>query len=487
MQLDLINEPMTKEETKFQRILETTIDPVISIDEKGAIQLFNPAAEREFGYTSSEVVGENIKMLMPSPYREEHDMYLENYMRTGKAKIIGMIRELKGERKDGSTFPMELSVSELWLDGERSFTGIVRNISQLKQAQEETLRGESKYRRILETAIDPMISINEKGLVQLFNPAAEKEFGYSSVEVIGKNIKMLMPSPYTEEHDTYLENYMRTGKAKIIGMIREVEGLRKNGTVFPMQLSISELYTGEERSFTGVVRNITETKELIVELEQFAYIASHDLKAPLRAISNLAEWIEEDLGEGLDEETANNFKLLKKRVLRMENLIQGVLQYSRVANTELTRVSCNLRQVLDEVVSSLGVPEEFSIEIESNIENIYADPTQINQVFSNLFSNAIKHHDKSQIKLKVTVQNCQSKNDWIEIFVADDGPGIPMEYGEKIFQVFQTLEPRDKTENTGVGLSIVKKIVDKQGGNIELWNTGSIGTTFRILWPNGKH
>lgn len=478
---------MTKEETKFQRILETTIDPVISIDEKGAIQLFNPAAEREFGYTSSEVVGENIKMLMPSPYREEHDMYLENYMRTGKAKIIGMIRELKGERKDGSTFPMELSVSELWLDGERSFTGIVRNISQLKQAQEETLRGESKYRRILETAIDPMISINEKGLVQLFNPAAEKEFGYSSVEVIGKNIKMLMPSPYTEEHDTYLENYMRTGKAKIIGMIREVEGLRKNGTVFPMQLSISELYTGEERSFTGVVRNITETKELIVELEQFAYIASHDLKAPLRAISNLAEWIEEDLGEGLDEETANNFKLLKKRVLRMENLIQGVLQYSRVANTELTRVSCNLRQVLDEVVSSLGVPEEFSIEIESNIENIYADPTQINQVFSNLFSNAIKHHDKSQIKLKVTVQNCQSKNDWIEIFVGDDGPGIPMEYGEKIFQVFQTLEPRDKTENTGVGLSIVKKIVDKQGGNIELCNTGSIGTTFRILWPNGKH
>ncbi|MFT4580002.1 MAG: two-component system sensor kinase FixL [Nitrospinales bacterium] len=150
---------MSKSENKFRRIFETAIDPVISIDEKGTILLCNPAAEQKFGYSIAEMVGQNIKMLMPSPYKEEHDGYLANYMRTGKAQIIGMVRELEGERKDGSVFPMELSVSEVLSDGERSFTGIVRDISQLKQAQALISNSESKFRRILETAIDPVISI----------------------------------------------------------------------------------------------------------------------------------------------------------------------------------------------------------------------------------------------------------------------------------------------------------------------------------------
>lgn len=156
-----------------------------------------------------------------------------------------------------------------------------------------------------------MISIDEKGSIQIFNPAAEKEFGYSPEEVLGKNIKMLMPSPYTEEHDMYLENYMRTGQAKIIGMVREVEGLRKDRTVFPMELSVSETYWGEQRSFTGVVRNISQSKELIADLQQFAYVASHDLKAPLRAINNLTQWIVDDMGDNLSEETAKNLVLLR--------------------------------------------------------------------------------------------------------------------------------------------------------------------------------
>ncbi|MGK0180305.1 MAG: PAS domain S-box-containing protein, partial [Nitrospinales bacterium] len=252
---------MSKSENKFRRIFETAIDPVISIDEKGTILLCNPAAEQKFGYSIAEMVGQNIKMLMPSPYKEEHDGYLANYMRTGKAQIIGMVRELEGERKDGSVFPMELSVSEVLSDGERSFTGIVRDISQLKQAQALISNSESKFRRILETAIDPVISIDEKGTVLLCNPAAEQKFGYSSAEMVGQNIKMLMPSPYKEEHDGYLANYMRTGKAQIIGMVRELEGERKDGSVFPMELSVSEVLSDGERSFTGIVRDISQLKQ----------------------------------------------------------------------------------------------------------------------------------------------------------------------------------------------------------------------------------
>jgi two-component system, LuxR family, sensor kinase FixL len=482
--LKQVQESMSKSEKKFRRILETAIDPIISIDEKGIILLCNPAAENEFGYSTEEMVGQNVKMLMPSPYREEHDTYLANYIKTGKAQIIGMVRELEGERKDGSTFPMELSVSEVLDDEERSFTGIVRNISQLKQAQKLLSKSESKFRRILETAIDPVISIDEKGIILLCNPAAENEFGYSTVEMVGQNIKMLMPSPYREEHDTYLANYLKTGKAQIIGMVRELEGERKDGSVFPMELSVSEVLGEEERSFTGVVRNITEHKEMIDELQQFAYVTSHDLKAPLRAISNLSHWIEEDLGDGLNEETAGNLALLRSRVLRMENLIQGVLQYSRAGSGDPTIVFCKFKEIINGILGSIVVPEEFSIQIESGIIGIYADQTQIIQVFTNLLSNAIKHSNNSQGKIKITTRECEKNKEWVEILVADNGPGIPMKYREKVFQVFQTLQPRDKAENTGVGLAIVKKIIEKQGGKIEILDLDTIGTTFKILWPN---
>jgi two-component system, LuxR family, sensor kinase FixL len=473
-----------KSESKFRRIFETAIDPVISIDEKGIVLLCNPAAEQKFGYSTEEMVGQNIKMLMPSPYKEEHDGYLSNYMRTGKAQIIGMVRELEGERKDGSVFPMELSVSEVLSDGERSFTGIVRDISQLKQAQAAMSKSENKFRRILETAIDPVISIDEKGIVLLCNPAAEQEFGYSTEEMVGQNIKMLMPSPYKEEHDGYLSNYMRTGKAQIIGMVRELEGERKDGSVFPMELSVSEVLTDGERSFTGVVRNITEHKEMIDELQQFAHVTSHDLKAPLRAINNLSKWIEEDLGDDLDEETAENFTLLRSRVQRMENLIEGVLQYSRAGGSEPTIVFCNFKEVIDGIVDSIVVPEDFSIQIELDVIGVYADQTQIIQVFTNLISNAIKHNDNPQGKISITAREYETNKEWIEIFVADNGPGIPRQYREKVFQVFQTLQARDKTENTGVGLSIVKKITEKQGGKVEILDLDTIGTTFKILWPN---
>ena len=354
----------------------------------------------------------------------------------------------------------------------------------LKQVQESMSKSEKKFRRILETAIDPIISIDEKGIILLCNPAAENEFGYSTVEMVGQNIKMLMPSPYREEHDTYLANYLKTGKAQIIGMVRELEGERKDGSVFPMELSVSEVLGEEERSFTGVVRNITEHKEMIDELQQFAYVTSHDLKAPLRAISNLSHWIEEDLGDGLNEETAGNLALLRSRVLRMENLIQGVLQYSRAGSGDPTIVFCKFKEIINGILGSIVVPEEFSIQIESGIIGIYADQTQIIQVFTNLLSNAIKHSNNSQGKIKITTRECEKNKEWVEILVADNGPGIPMKYREKVFQVFQTLQPRDKAENTGVGLAIVKKIIEKQGGKIEILDLDTIGTTFKILWPN---
>ncbi|OOZ75873.1 hypothetical protein BOW50_10840 [Solemya velum gill symbiont] len=244
----------------LRAVLETVIDGIITISRKGIIQTVNPASMRIFGYKSEEMIGQNVKMLMPAPYAEEHDSYLHNYLTTGDKKIIGIGREVIGKRKDGSTFPMELAVSEMDVNGERMFTGIVRDITERKQAESDIQSREQRIRTLVDTIVDGIIVIDERGRIETFNPAAETLFGYHSDEVKSKNIKMLMPEPYSSAHDGYLHNFLTTGERKIIGIGREVIGKRKDGSVFPMDLAVSEMTVSGKRMFTGIVRDISERK-----------------------------------------------------------------------------------------------------------------------------------------------------------------------------------------------------------------------------------
>ena len=216
------------------------------------------------------------------------------------------------------------------------------------------------------------------------------------------------------------------------------------------------------------------------ELDQFAYVASHDLKAPLRAIANLSHWIEEDLSDILTEDTQHQMNLLRGRVHRMEALINGLLQYSRVGRLETPKVTVSVATLLADVIDLLAPPETFTIEIEPNMPTLVTHRLPLEQVFSNLLSNAIKHHPRTDGKVQISVQD---KGSFYEFAVADDGSGIAPQYHEKVFGIFQTLEARDKTENTGIGLAIVKKIVEGQGGTIRLESQEGQGATFRFTWP----
>src|SRR5579859_2505239 len=213
---------------RLRSVVNHVLDGIITIDSRGTVTTFNPAAERIFGFAASEVIGQNVKLLMPEPYHSQHDGYLAGYLQTGAAKIIGIGREVVGRRKDGSTFPMDLAVSEFRLGEERYFTGIVRDITERKRAEAELREAEERMRSVVDHVIDGIITIEHRGLVTTFNPAAERIFGYASSEVTGKNVKLLMPEPYHGEHDGYLANYLRTGQAKIIGIGREVIGRRKD-------------------------------------------------------------------------------------------------------------------------------------------------------------------------------------------------------------------------------------------------------------------
>ncbi len=257
-----ISEPLLK------AILETVVDGIITIDEKGTIFSVNPAAEAIFGYPSTELIGQNVKMLMPEPFHSNHDEYLANYLGTGDKKIIGIGREVLGKRKDGTTFAMDLAVSEMQVDGKRMFSGIVRDISERQRLEEESLNRENRLRALIDTMVDGVIVINNKGKIQSFNPAAERLFGHKKEMVIGHNVNILMPEPYKSAHDGYLHNFLKTGERKIIGIGREVVGLKSDGSTFPMELAVSETKVNGELMFTGIVRDISERKAAEVAIAE---------------------------------------------------------------------------------------------------------------------------------------------------------------------------------------------------------------------------
>lgn len=271
-------------ENLFTGIFSTAIDPIITINEKGMIELFNHAAEKAFGYQANEVIGKNVKILMPSPYFDEHDGYLNNYNTSGVRKIIGIGREVAGLRKDGSTFPLHLSVSEALLENRRIFVGIGRDITILKNSERRLKESEERVRAIVDHAVDSIITIKSNGIVENFNAAATRMFGYSPQEVIGKNVSMLMPQNIQKDHDLFLKNYMQTGQRKIIGIGREVIAKKKDGTSLPVHLSISEYTLGGERYFTGIIRDLSDIKVIQDELRESEEKSSRILETAVDSI-----------------------------------------------------------------------------------------------------------------------------------------------------------------------------------------------------------
>ncbi len=228
---------------------------------------------------------------------------------------------------------------------------------------------------------------------------------------------------------------------------------------------------------------LTRTSALLEErnreLDQFAYVTSHDLKAPLRAIANLSEWIEDDLAGTLPAENQRQMELLRGRVFRMESLIDGLLQYSRVGRTQVETETVSVQALLTEIVDSIDPPDTFTVAIGEGMPTLQAKSLLLRQVFANLIGNAIKHHPRVDGRTSVMVQDQEL---FYEFAISDDGRGIPSEHHEKIFDIFHTLEARDTKESTGIGLSIVKKIVETEGGSIWVESEVGAGTTFRFTW-----
>jgi len=399
---------------------------------------------------------------------------------------------------------------------------LLERIKALEQSQsavpDTALRdSEERMRAILETAVEGIITIDERGIIELINPAAEKIFGYSADEVIGRNVSILMPSPYREEHDAYMGNYLRTGQRKIIGIGREVVGQRKDGSIFPMDLAVSEVRLASKRLFTGFVRDITDRKraesqlaelarslaEKNKELETIVYVASHDLRSPLVNIQGFSKELaracesirstllasdnpalkQTDLKTILEQDVPEAIEFIQAGVSKIDALLAGFLRFSRLGRAALNIERLDMNAIMQSILHAM----EFQIKqtgVTLKIDPLpecMGDSTQVNQVFTNLLENALKYRSpKRPVSVEITGH---IEGNRAVYAVKDNGIGISPEHQNKVFEIFHRLNP-NLTEGEGLGLTIAQRILERHNGKIWLESAPDAGSTFFVSLPS---
>lgn len=376
-----------------------------------------------------------------------------------------------------------------------------------KIAVQQREAGRSAFAALMNNSPDAVITIDGHGHIGGFNPSAEMMFGYKQQDLLGQNVGILMPEPYHSAHDGYLRHYADTGEKRIIGTIREVSGRRKDGSTFPLDLSVSVLSEGREKQFVGILRDLSNRKKQEEtlraalnrlgayaadlersnqELDEFAYIASHDLKEPLRGLHNHSRFLLEDYDSILDADGKRRLNRLVYLSQRMEKLVNDLLYFSRIGRQELAVQKTDINVVIRDI---LKTSEQFleehhaTVEVKTPLPVITCDAVRITEVFRNLIVNAVKYNDKPQKRVEIglidTVTDDTGKELRNVFYVRDNGKGIAPEFYQDIFRIFKRLEKSETdTEGTGVGLTFVRKIIARHGGKIWPKSELGIGTVF---------
>jgi PAS domain S-box-containing protein len=370
--------------------------------------------------------------------------------------------------------------------------GIIIDITEEKIAKFALQESEQRFRSLVQNSTDITTILELDGTIRYESPIFYRMFGYSPEDILGENVfEFIHEDDIQEVQDIFAE--LKNTKQQtnpITFRFRDKQGAWKYLEAIGINLMELPAVSGlvvNSRDITERIDNEQQLKEYATslekinkELDQFAYIVSHDLKAPLRAINNLSMWIEEDIQENIQPETQKNFSMLRGRIQRMEMLINGILQYSRAGRMKTESISIDMNLFIKDVISNIAPPENFKIKIQSNLPTIEGEKVVVDQVLSNLISNAIKYNDNPNPTIQI---GYEKQDSFHAFFVQDNGPGIEEQFHEKIFAIFQTLQARDSIESTGVGLSIVKKIIEEKGGLVWVESTIGNGSKFIFTLP----
>ncbi|WP_413702297.1 ATP-binding protein [Psychromonas sp. KJ10-10] len=312
-------------------------------------------------------------------------------------------------------------------------------------------------------------------------------FGYSEVEMLGKQIDLLIPKRHQKNHSQHRQNFNDNPSQRRMGIGRNIFGLTKSGGEFPIEIGLAQFYNGDKSKTLATIIDMTkyvkiteELKRSNKELNDFAYVASHDLKAPLRGIMQLALWIEEDIDDFADEDTKVNLSLLMNRTKRLEKLLEDLLDYSHIGRKEGDIQEIDTKEVVLNIFDLQCPSHDISLVCQEDMPVIKSSVSPFETIIRNLIGNAIKHNNRTDGVITVSSKEFPR---YYQFSIKDNGPGIPEQYHQQIFELFKTLQPRDEVEGSGMGLAIIKKLLDHHNGSITVESDGKEGTCFTFTWP----
>jgi PAS domain S-box-containing protein len=489
----------------LEAVIASSPDAIVTSDALGCIVTWNPAAERIFGFTSREILGQPLTRLIPRRYRAVHDAGLARVAATGEARMIGATAELAALRADGSEFPIELSLATWTVKGKVHFSGIIRDVSERRRLMESLTQSEERVQAIVTSATDAIACTDEAGRVVLWNLAAERMFGRSREDMLGQLLLAVIPERHRDAHEHGMRRLGRSGEGRLIGRTAELTAVRGDGSEFPIELSLGTWAAGGARYFSGIIRDISERKRAENAIQAareaaddasrakslFLANMSHELRTPMNAIIGYSEMLLEDAQDESNEAVAGDLRKVLGAGKHLLSLINDVLDLSKIeaGKMDLYIERFEIGAMVEEVVATIEALIErnknrLRIDVDPSLSQMRADVTKVRQALFNLLSNATKFTHEGEIVLRVESESVDGE-DWVRLAVSDSGIGIPPEKLGHVFEEFSQAEDTTSRDygGTGLGLPISQRFCRMMGGDILVESNPGEGSTFTIRLP----
>lgn len=492
----------------YREFFDNVHDLVHIVEPDGKIVYVNNSWKRLLGYTLEEIRDKSIYSLVDPADRDRFIRYREQIVNGngGYQEIIIALKSKSGEKiyVEGFVSPRTVNGKTIYTNGIfRDITARLRNEMQLKQVNAELKEREANLQRLLFNAPDAVIVIDTESNITYWNPKAEMIFGWSHREVIGKPLtQLIIPEKYKHVHEAGMKRYLETGEANVLGRTIEITAVNKHKKEFYVSLTISTTYQKGQVAFIAFIRDIDDEKRIQreldqnraqleasnKELEQFAYVASHDMKEPVRKIRMFLERLRTEHAGNLLPNAETYINKIDGAASRLVEIVDGVLAYSSLKSEKAIIEDVDLTQIIRNVQKDLDIIlEEKGGEIKcARLPTIEGSRFLLYQLFYNLINNSLKFSRPGVSPVIEITANKDVRSSFVRITVKDNGIGFPQEYAEKIFDSFTRLNPKTQFEGTGLGLSICKTIVEKHNGSITAYGKENSGATFIIQLPESQ-